>query len=629
MDLSPTSPISNPAESAMNTWKVNNSTKYYIRSFDVDAKFLSFNIYPVKDIDHILKSKPQKRKNDRVRAYSVEKEADTTATQSLYFEVQLSLGGGDIFFEHRTDVVRVDVNACETVIFPVKLNELPVQTAISIAMYDFNKQENNGLIGSTCFYLFDSKKRMRQGLCNLVIWNNVKPDLSYEFTTPGFPKDNSFARDINVLLNKVSLQEPRDDLNQVHKNPEEFRIGASPTKASSQTQIAIRQKLEHLYLLSPVSFLEISLPEFDYPVIHVENCYSSVIRDIIYPENLLESYNAAYLETPAPITEHKPPKHLSKDSEKISMKGSRVIRFHDSAIMRRQNLVGNMQARNNPVTDKYYILTRTEDDSISRELTPNQDTKKEILNVIELPDFTQLSHKDQNLLWKYRYSLKNDESYRKGVVKFLQSVNWAKQKEEAEAIEMLQDWDIDPEQALPMLSCIFSANEIYSQDIAKERCLYIRKRAIECLRKEEIGNLEMVLLQLVQAYRYEDFDIGLLKTFLLSIVTKNKSIAYKFFWIVRLEKNNRGNLPEIQHYFTVLYDEFMEKLEIKLPVIKKSLEKQVEFRDKLFELSNYIQKISGVDNKKNELRKVTKKGGSFDMANFEPTPMPLDPTVEV
>jgi phosphatidylinositol 3-kinase len=297
--------------------------------------------------------------------------------------------------------------------------------------------------------------------------------------------------------------------------------------------------------------------------------------------------------------------------------------------MKKQQITSNIEMKTNPVTEKYYILTRTKDDAISKGLTPDRKTHDEILQIIEKPDFTVLSMNEKHLLWKYRYSLKNDESFKKGIVKFLQSVNWTRAKEECEAIEMLNDWNIDPEQALPMLSVIFSANQIYPATIITDRCQEIRKYAISCLEKEDINTITMILLQLVQAYRYENFEQCQLKEFFLSKVTLNETIAHTFFWIVFLEMNNKDNLSDIQDQFKLLYFEFIQKLEIDNEQVKASLMKQVSFRERLYELSSHIHKISGVANKKNELRRVVAKKGRFDMYEFDPVPMPLDPSVQV
>lgn len=343
----------------------------------------------------------------------------------------------------------------ETVIFPVKLKDVPIHTSVGISLYDLNKKENDGLIASTAFYLFDAKRRLRQGIHDLVLWKDKERDLSYNFTTPGFPKDHPQAKEINILFDKIRRNNPINN--------------------DKATIRALKQKLHRLYLESENAFLEINLPNFDYPVIFDESIYTSITKDIIYPQYLVDSYIDSTLSKSenADLTEER---KIVQNGEKFKLKGAGLIRFHDPKINKRQHLSNLIDVKDNPVAEKYYILTRTEDDAIAKGLTTDKETHEEILSIIEHPDFTSLTPKEKNLLWKYRYSLKKDERYRKGVVKFLQSVNWkSNPKEEYEAIEMLQDWHFDQEQVLPMLSNIFCANEIYTLGIAKERCIDIRK----------------------------------------------------------------------------------------------------------------------------------------------------------
>ncbi len=48
-------------------------------------------------------------------------------------------------------------------------------------------------------------------------------------------------------------------------------------------------------------------------------------------------------------------------------------------------------------------------------------------------------------------------------MKFLKCIEWTNEKEEQEAMRMLKKWaEMDIEQALPLLSFSFSANDIYS-----------------------------------------------------------------------------------------------------------------------------------------------------------------------
>lgn len=43
--------------------------------------------------------------------------------------------------------------------------------------------------------------------------------------------------------------------------------------------------------------------------------------------------------------------------------------------------------RPNPITQKYYTLTRDVDDSIAKDLRPDKDESQQISVVINLPDF--------------------------------------------------------------------------------------------------------------------------------------------------------------------------------------------------------------------------------------------------
>lgn len=93
--------------------------------------------------------------------------------------------------------------------------------------------------------------------------------------------------------------------------------------------------------------------------------------------------------------------------------------------------------------------------------------------------------------------MKNHTNLKRGVVKFLKSVEWDKKKTSNEAIKLLAEWDIDPENALFLLSVKFCANNIYGLGIAKDKCKIIRDYAVKSLNKSSTDNLQFILLQLV------------------------------------------------------------------------------------------------------------------------------------
>ena len=92
---------------------------------------------------------------------------------------------------------------------------------------------------------------------------------------------------------------------------------------------------------------------------------------------------------------------------------SGVVKFHDPLIMMNNP---DFLMRSNPITQKYYILTRDIDESGAKDLTPNAEETEYINKIIDLPDFSKLSVEQKATLWHYRYSL---TSNKKALVKFL------------------------------------------------------------------------------------------------------------------------------------------------------------------------------------------------------------------
>lgn len=135
----------------------------------------------------------------------------------------------------------------------------------------------------------------------------------------------------------------------------------------------------------------------------------------------------------------------------------------------------------------------------------------------------------------------------KALTKFLRTLNVKDDKKILEAFELLDNWSaIELEDALPLLSCHFAANSLYNKNLiensnAKKLIeLYnkIRTKAIVCLDKADTLVIKSILLQLIQAYRYECFEQNLLKDFFFRHVFKSLDICNSFYWLIHLEKEN-------------------------------------------------------------------------------------------
>ena len=104
------------------------------------------------------------------------------------------------------------------------------------------------------------------------------------------------------------------------------------------------------------------------------------------------------------------------------------------------------------------------------------------------------------------------------------------------------------------------------------------------------------MLQLSQAYRYENFANSPLRRFLLNRACKDETLAYTLHWHVKLEKKNEENGPEMVEQYKKLFKSLMEMLEKESPKIYENILLQVKVRTQLLELSNKVK-----ENKKEKL----------------------------
>ena len=244
-----------------------------------------------------------------------------------------------------------------------------------------------------------------------------------------------------------------------------------------------------------------------------------------------------------------------------------ITQFIDHEIMRKLKhdfSIELLLQRSNPLQQKYFDLTRVADESIARELKPTQEQDKELEEIINQPDFKEMLQNQQAIIFRFRYSLKEKP---KALVKFLQSARLDDEDQRKEAMNLFNSWTtLKKEDALPLLSLKFAANKIYNENLATNVQLIdvyneIRNKAVKSLEKESISDIASIMLQLVQAYRYESFHQSPLKKFLLKKVFDNITIANKFHWLVHLDKENNENDEFIQKQYKDLYDKFMEILE--------------------------------------------------------------------
>lgn len=93
---------------------------------------------------------------------------------TIYLVVELLTEPDTVFLSSTTTTSIKNFNDLgqEVIEFPIKIKDLPILTSVNIKLYDMNRVKHDGLIATTSLDLYDTKKRLRQGVVSLYL-NNV------------------------------------------------------------------------------------------------------------------------------------------------------------------------------------------------------------------------------------------------------------------------------------------------------------------------------------------------------------------------------------------------------------------------------------------------------------------------
>ncbi|XP_025946460.1 phosphatidylinositol 3-kinase catalytic subunit type 3 isoform X4 [Apteryx rowi] len=337
----------------------------------------------------------------------------------------------------------------------------------------------------------------------------------------------------------------------------------------------------------------------------------------------------------------------------------------------------------NLVESKHHKLARSLRSGPSdHDLKPNAATRDQLNIIVSYPPTKQLTYEEQDLVWKFRYYLTNQE---KALTKFLKCVNWDLPQEAKQALELLGKWKpMDVEDSLELLSSHFTNPTV-------------RRYAVARLQQADDEDLLMYLLQLVQALKYENFDDiknGLepskrdsqgsmsesmttsgtsgaeidssqimspippvssppltsktkeladnenldqdLCTFLISRACKNSTLANYLYWYVIVEcedQDTQQRDPKTHEMYLNVMRRFSQALlkgDKSVRVMRSLLAAQQTFVDRLVHLMKAVQRESGNRKKKNErLQALLADNEKMNLADMELIPLPLEPQVKI
>ena len=237
--------------------------------------------------------------------------------------------------------------------------------------------------------------------------------------------------------------------------------------------------------------------------------------------------------------------------------------------------------------------------------------------------------------------LRNDTRY--SLTKVINSVKWGDIKSESEFIKnILKKWKtIELCDILYMLSRKFSVNKIYINDYhitSDLTCMkMLRKFAVKNLSTHKISELNFILLQLVQAIRYEDISTESYKSplvnFLINQCKKDLNFASSFYWFIECESQvDEYDINYKEKQMAIIYNsikEYFKKEMEKNPVYLGIIENEIEFKDELKEISDSIKNIGYVDyqikNLRNEIIDKEKKNFMHNEEHY----CPIDPRIKI
>lgn len=168
---------------------------------------------------------------------------------------------------------------------------------------------------------------------------------------------------------------------------------------------------------------------------------------------------------------------------------------------------------------------------------------KLILNIIQPylhnDRISDISEQERKEIWERRYDLMTYAP--DGLPCLLYCVEWNNRDEVAEIIRMLSDWpQMNIERSLELLDYAYADS-------------YVRRFAVDCLKKIQDEDLQLYLLQLVQAIKHEPYLYCDLVEFLLQRALNNQRIGHFLFWHLRSEIQ----VPSVEVRFSLILEAYL------------------------------------------------------------------------
>ncbi|GAB1301516.1 Phosphatidylinositol 3-kinase catalytic subunit type 3 [Apodemus speciosus] len=510
---------------------------------------------------------------------------------------------------------------------PVKYPDLPRNAQAALTIWDVYGPGRAVPVGGTTVSLFGKYGMFRQGMHDLKVWPNVEADGSEPTRTPG-RTSSTLSEDQMSRLAKVHRLQRQAEL-----RAERIQV---LTKAHRQGHMVKVDWLDRLTFREIEMINEVRSEKRSSNFMYLMVEFRCVKCDD-------KEYGIVYYE---------------KDGDESSpiLTSFELVKVPDPQ-MSMENLVES----------KHHKLARSLRSGPSdHDLKPNATTRDQLNIIVSYPPTKQLTYEEQDLVWKFRYYLTNQE---KALTKFLKCVNWDLPQEAKQALELLGKWKpMDVEDSLELLSSHYTNPTVRRYAVAR-----LRQADDEC------RDLLMYLLQLVQALKYENFDdiknglepakkdsqasasgslsnsgVGSAEIDSSQILTnplppvaspppasKSKEVSDGenleqdlLYVIVECEDQDTQQRDPKTHemYLNVMrrFSQALLKGDKSVRVMRSLLAAQQTFVDRLVHLMKAVQRESGNRKKKNErLQALLGDNEKMNLSDVELIPLPLEPQVKI
>ena len=577
----------------------------------------------------------------------------------IYFIAKLFVDGMERKPECWTKLLYNSKNINQYISMRFKYKDLTFDSYILLELYSMTTPENKNLLGTTKIFLFNNNLNLEQGRHIFKLEktqfnkNNIENDITREeqldeigkeldsLINNFYGKENAKYLDYYGKINEEQNQNEKIDmkLGEKYKNMNEkyyFNRDVQKPILKTDKMLQFDKKLEQLLSKTEDSYVVIKFPSFQKKVIYEEAISKNYIRTFknIYNFESVTKYNINTI-----------------DPEKKKPYKKFTTWVYDPFI----NLAKkDFTSTENPIQTKFSVLARrNDDDLIARERRLNPYDKSQMDEVLNMPDFIEMESKHTILFWSHRYELlKKNTPY--ALTKIMNSVKWGDIKNENEFItNILKKWKtVEICDILYMLSRKFSVNKMYPNTNGVtnnfEGMKAVRQYAIEKLNEHNDDELNFILLQLVQAIRYEDISADLLYNdklksplvdFLIERCYKNEILATSFYWFIACEsdlndkeknssKSNEDNVTlKITSIYGLIKDKFMGYIK-KEKKILDMITNQITFKKELVNISTILSTVKNVENKKAQLRSLI-DFGEKDKIQEKEYYLPINPKLKV